>query len=259
MSLARTALRLTALEAVRPTAAAAANGPWPTLAGGNFFDSRLDPIDNLDPQSLRPVGVVYTEFDDSDPMEGKHGSAPMWRNVDLTFELAIVARTDDGTAPELYEAGVPETDAELESSLDLFEGQVRFALLYGDTGALWRKLTGVKIKDIRSNAHRTSEEQARLAMRTLVIKVMVPDDCYKAAPAATPTGLDRLPDPLKTVVKALGETSYGRKIGEGLAASAPFHPVPVRLQSVALNIDVANPQGERDDVADVQTTAPIEQ
>src|SRR6266704_771204 len=42
MSLARTALRLATLEALRPTASIASDGPWPTIARKAVFDSRID-------------------------------------------------------------------------------------------------------------------------------------------------------------------------------------------------------------------------
>lgn len=230
------------MEALRPTAAHPA-GPWPTIAGGNVFDSRLDPIDDLAPSTSKPVVVVYTEHDNGDPSQA--GGGPDFKRIaDLIVEVAVVARVDDGATPGAYEAGVPETDAELEASLDLIEAQVRFALMFGPTGALWRQLTRNRVMEIRSAPQRTSEERVRLAMRTLTMQVRIPDDCYDPAPATAPAGNDRLPEPLRSVIAALAGTAYGKKIGEGLAASAPVHPIATPLKTVAMDIDVANPQGE---------------
>src|SRR5712691_8718380 len=143
MSLARTALRLATLEALRPSASLP-DGPWPTLAGKAVFDSRLDPIEDLQPGESRPVVCVYTD-DDEGTSSQKPGGPPFKQIVELCFELSVIARVasvdDPGGDPGAYEAGVPETDAELEASLDLLEAQIKFACFFGPTGKLWRSVT----------------------------------------------------------------------------------------------------------------------
>jgi hypothetical protein len=248
MSLARTALRLATLEALRPSAAVATKGPWPTLAGVNVLDSRIDPIEDLKPAESRPIVCVYTDLDEGTPGQ-RPGGPPFKQIVDLVFELSVVVRVDDGNDPQVYEAGIPETDGELESSLDLLEAQIKFWLLFGTSGStalvnrerktLWRAMTGCKVSSIHSMPHRTSEEAVRLARRTVTWKVQVLDDCYDPAPPAGATGLDRLPQPLRAVVEALASTSYGAKIGAGLADGAPAMPVAQPLHKVEIALDTS--------------------
>jgi len=242
MSLARTALRLATLEALRPSAALASNGPWLTLAGKSLFDSRVDPIDDLSPHESRPIACIYTDDDEGMPGQ-KAGGPPFRMIVDLVFELSVVALAPSDADPDVYEAGIPETDAELEGSLDLLEAQIKFILLFHPNGFIWRRLTGRKVKSIHSVAHRSSEEAVRLARRRVVWKVEVLDDCFDAAPAANVTGLDRLPQPLRGVVETLAATAYGAKIAQGLALDTPTMPVAPPLKTVTLNEAVANPAG----------------
>ena len=67
MALARLALRLAAIEALLPSAVAA-TGPYPTVAGAQVYDSRLDPIADPDAWEAfltevegNPIVIVYTE------------------------------------------------------------------------------------------------------------------------------------------------------------------------------------------------------
>lgn len=238
------------MEALRPTASIPGDGPWPTLAGKYVYDSRIDPINDLAVNERRPILVVFTEEDNRDPGQ-KRGGPPYKSIVDLCLELSIAARIDTGN-PDDYEAGIPQTDPELEASLDLLESQALFVLHYGPTGALWRKLTGRKVTDINSLPHRTSEEGVRLAERTVRLKMHIPDECFEAAPPAALTGLDRLPEPLKSIIAALADTAYGKTIGTGLAAEASTMPVATKLEEVGLSVDLASkdPDGVPDGTID---------
>lgn len=244
MALSRVALRLTTLEALRPAALVGTVSPaWPTLAGDFVCDSQLDPIDDLDPQNRKPSIIVYTNEDIG--TAGQHSGGPEFkREVDLAIELATLAMLKVG---DDYVPGVPLTDAEIESDLDLLEAQVRFALFYGPTGSLWRKLTGRRVISITSVAHRTSEESLRLGMRTLTLKTQIPDDVFVAAPPAQQTGLDCLPEPLKSVIVALQSGCYGAKLGAGLATKAPLMPVAVPLEGVSFDMQVGAPPAAKDD------------
>ncbi|MBI1202546.1 MAG: hypothetical protein GC182_08550 [Rhodopseudomonas sp.] len=244
MSFARTALRLTTVEAMRPAALAADAPTWPTLAGRYVFDSRLDPIDDLNDDERRPIAVVYTEDDNGEKSQAA-GGPPFKRFIDLVIEMSVMAMvTADGT--DFY-PGTPFTDAQLEASLDAFEAQVRFALFYGPTGALWRQLTGRRVTEIHSMRHASSEEGGRLALRTLRMKCTVPDDAYVAAPTGTESGNDKLPEPLKSVVAALATGGYADKIAAGLAATAPQMPPFAPLDGVSLVLQPSSPPSARDD------------
>ena len=170
MALYRTALRLATLEALRPTAVLGTSGPWPTLAANNVFDSRLDPIEDLTKDQHKAVVVVYTEMDEGYGAQHR-GGPPFRRIVDLVFEISQVTSAPAEADPAIYVAGIPQTDAELEAELDRIETEIYFALLYAPSGSIWRRLTGRMVTDPRSAVHRTSEEGARLAWRTVTWKV----------------------------------------------------------------------------------------
>lgn len=250
MSLARTALRLAAIEALRPAASLAADGPWPTLARHRVYDAKIDQIDDLALKDRAPVVSVYTDDDES---QTAHSGPPFKRFVELCFELSIAQMAPSPDDPDLYEAAVPVTDAESEASLDLLESAIKFALMYGPTGRILRTVTGNRIEKITSKPTRTGEEAVRLAMRSLTMRVQIDDDCFDLAPLANATGLDRLPQPLRGVVQALGETSYGRAIGTALAAASPAAPVPTRPFSVAADIDATVPADDEPDMSAVIT------
>src|SRR5437588_7149106 len=92
--LARTALRLATVEALRPTAALGSDGPWPTLAGKLVFDSRIDPIDDLSPDQQRTVVCVYTDSEEGYAGQ-RAGGPPFKAVVDLVFEVSVLHAGDD--------------------------------------------------------------------------------------------------------------------------------------------------------------------
>ena len=157
----------------------------------------------------------------------------------------MIARVAAGSDPAVYEAGIPQTDAELEASLDLLEAQIRFACFYGPTGKLWRSVTHRKVTDPRSVPQRTSEEAVRLAMRRVTWRTEVLDDCFDPAPEIAPVGLAIVPEPLRGVLHALASTAYGTAIGAGLVAeaTAPVMPVRTPLKTARLGLEIADPSG----------------
>lgn len=242
MSLARLALRIATCEALRPTSALP-DGPFPTSAGRLVFDSLEAPINDLAVDERAPVIVVYTDDSGGEPGQ-KAGGPPFDCTVDIVFRISVAqaGKEEDGT----YFVGTPTTDPEAEASLDLLEAQIMFALCYGPTGKIWRSLTARKIADINSTPHRTSEENIRLAERTFRMKVHVQDDAFDPAPLAAPTGNDRLPEPLKSMLALLSTSSYGTAIGVGIAAGAPVMPTATPLKTVALDLQPGSPPGAVD-------------
>lgn len=242
MSLARLALRLATYEAMVPSSSLP-DGPWPTLAAKNAFLSRLDPIDDLSPQERRPVAIIYTEDESGEPGQ-LAGGPPFDLTVDLMVDLSIVAQvTDDG---DTYGVGSPYLDDELETSLDVFEAQVVFVLMFGPTGKLWRDLTGRKVISTHSTIKRGSEEGARLAIRTLHIKVKVPDDTYNPTPTGTETGTALLPEPLQTVANAIDTDSYGGKIIAGILAGVPRMSALPQFGGATMTFQPGSPPADAD-------------
>jgi hypothetical protein len=128
-----------------------------------------------------------------------------------------------------------------DSRLDLLEAQIGFILFYHPTGKIWRDVTGRKVEDPRSVPHRSSEEGVRLARRTVTWKTELKiADCFDAAPFTAPTGLDRLPPPLRGVIEALAATAYGAKIGAGLALGAPVMPLAQPLGKIVPGLDIGH-------------------
>jgi hypothetical protein len=238
--LARTFLRICALEALRPSTLIAADGPWPTLAGKFVYDSRLDPIDDLSEDEVRPIAVIFTEEDNLDRF-AQHGPILYASTVDLVIEISTIgkARADDGE----YAPGYAYLDPEIEAELDLLEHQIFWHLHFGPTGALFRKMAKLPLADWQSLPDRSSEEKVRLAKRTIRAKVPLRELCYEAAPLAPPTGLDRLPTLLAEIGAALSDTSAVRKLVDALAGGSPVAATRVDLETVGLSIDAHGTTG----------------
>lgn len=241
MSLGRLALRLATVEGLRPTAAVVAGTGFPTIAGKQVLDSGIDPIEDLAPNQAQPVIAVYTEHDEGTQAGQKRGGPPFLSTIDLVFEFSVIVKVASGSDPDVFTVGNPETDAELEASLDLLEAQIRFTLLYSPVGQIWRNISHNKVQAPRSIPHRTSEEGARLAKRTMTWKVELVDDCFDPAPLTAPTGFDVFPEPLRSFAKALPEQSYAIAILNGLVAAAPVMPIAVPLETVVMNVSVVDP------------------
>ncbi len=241
MGLYRTALRLATLEALRPTGLLGQATPsWPTLAADWVFDSRIDPLEDALIRGGKPRAAIVVFTDGDMGYAGQHrGGPPFRRIVDLCFDISQIAW--EPTGDNEYVAGVPLTDAELEADLDRIESEIALALLYAPGGKIWRQLTGSMVTDPRTTPHRDSEEGARLAWRSMVWKVQVPDDSFEALPLTNLVGLNRLPQPLQGVAAQLLESSYGSVIAAALGLSMPTMPLGTPLTTVTLGQEVVPP------------------
>lgn len=228
--LSRVALRLAAVEALSPSALAQ-TGPWPTIAGPRVYDSRQDPIDGLDNIESKPLLVVYTEQTEETPYP--HGkSKPDDIQVMLVIEALIAARglvtidLPDGSQTEVGSVEMPVTERNHEAMLDLLESTVRRRLegrVDVDTWTqLFRKVAW-EIQHVESLPMRDSSRSVRLAGRTIIFKVKVPTDNWPdpTTSASTATGFDRLPEPIKTVAKAVPSTSSAAEVCTKLVSMLP--------------------------------------
>jgi hypothetical protein len=231
--LARAFLRLTALEALRPSALLAAGGPFPTLAGLYVSDSRIYPIDDLNDEEKRPLIGVFTE---TSGLEKIAQSGPRFYlgEAELVFELSVVSTFVAAEGAEVV-VDYADTDAALEITLDVMEEQIFHALHFGPTGALFRKMVKLPFVEWKSAMkHRAGEENVRLAARTIRAKIAVKETCYDAAPVTVPTDFDRLPSGLQSIAAQLTESTYLHDLALGMARVAPVMPVRVDLKSVAI-------------------------
>jgi hypothetical protein len=197
MSLARLMLRALAVNALTPQ-----DGDLDlvTMAGDNVFDSALDPRQFNASRSELPVVLVYTDDDDAETVSRTNTNGPYRRSVSLRVEIVIGSfdsQIKDGHA--VY--SVPMTDPQMEARLDLFEQQVRWALL----GYQNRRATNafktyvVGVDHISSHVQRDEDSNNKLAARVLVFKCRINDDCLP------PWGF--APDP-RTPIKKLSEDDF---------------------------------------------------
>ena len=257
MSFARTALRLTAIEALMPSALIGMTSPaWPTSAGNRVYDSRIDPIATAETQEAydaaiaaienKPVITIYTEDDHSLP----YGSERVWpgqQTVTLIAELMIAARETvviegpDGSHT-VGAIGAPVTSRQHEALLDALDAQVRYALditrILPTSDML--RLVAMECASIHDDPQRTADRTARLALRTVKFHVRVKKEVYPdfvVSPA--PTGIERLPSPLREVARALPSTSSGRALCVTLSDFVPGLPtLPATLTGVDIRAAV---------------------
>jgi hypothetical protein len=242
MTLARTALRLCVSACLKGDVDAR-----PTIAEGMVYDSR---ISELAPESLaddaKAIIILLTDGDEGEALSAQNGGPPFHRMIDLVVEMnmtaAILEPGAEGDPPQ-YVVGYPETDAQLEGSLDLLEFQVLRRLQYdlSPLPVLFRSFVRIRKHD----SHRQVLDQSgvKLACRILVLTCEVNDDqvlIYNPASTAPvlPTGFDVLPEPLRRVAKALPAGSSGLEVCTSLAASlTPVEAPPLRI----FDINVTNP------------------
>ena len=221
-----------------------------------MFDSRIDPIEDLTRDQHKAVIVVYTN--DVIGYGSQHaGGPPFKREVDLCFEISQIASAPAAADPTVYDAGVPQTDSELEAELDRIESEIELALMYAPSGKLWRQVCGRRVSDPRSNAHRDSEEGVRLAFRSVIWKVQLDGDFFERLPIALLEGVARLPNPLRDLVEQLAATTYGAVLGNALGVTMPTMPIAVPLTDVTLGAEIVKPYATATGTPNINADAPL--
>ncbi|MBP2147933.1 hypothetical protein [Xanthobacter flavus] len=247
MSFSRMALSLAVLEALCPKAA---NGNYPTPAGGNVYRERIGPLDDLAEDAKRQLVVVVGTGRDDGTANSPAGP-PYLRVIEV--EIAIFVRVfttfEDDAGEETPFWTVPVTDAEADDALSVLEHRIRDALLFGESGRIFRSLRQ-KLPSIVSTQEREPEEGVKLAARRVVLNVQVPDECPLIQ--ADAEGVDRLPTPLRGVAEALIAAGYAPEIFAALGTALPVQPAPVPFTGITLDIDISQPSdGTADITADV--------
>jgi hypothetical protein len=220
MSLVRTALRLAAVNAL--LGADANTGP--TIASNRVYDSRINDFSpETYPDDAKPTVIILTDDDTGDALSDQNGGPPYRRNVKLVFEFAMVQGFDVPTADggTAFAPGYPATDAEHEASLDLLEYQILQRLAYDPASScsLFRQIS----RSWKYDCHRQvmDDSGVKIAARVLTLDTEVTDDqvmVYRSSDTM-PTGLDVLPDPLRTVAKSLPANSLSLAICNAIAAA----------------------------------------
>lgn len=252
MSFARLALRLAAVEALSPYSALAA-GPWPTIAAANVYDSRIDPIAAAEtPAELdsalanldnKPLVVVYTEESDLHPYSQKYPADEQTET--LVIEIMIASRGEifidqpavNGVPQPPQTIGTldtPVTDRQHEALLDVLEAQIRYIfnpLNRAPTAEAFRAVA-MECRQVHSDPQRAHDRTVRLAGRTIKYHWKVKKEDWSAVGT---TGLDRLPQPLQNVAKALDPASSG---GVLCSTLAQFSPTPTAIPAVGYTLDL---------------------
>lgn len=218
MSLARTALRLAAVEALNadPTIA--------ILCLGNVYDSR---IGNLEADEPVPVITVYTEDDAGEAFSSNNGGPPFDETCELLLEIAmraVVPGSQDG------ELGIAESDRELEALVDLLEARSIEALTIGDTpqSRLIRQKVTRRAASFKSMRFTTDDTGIKLAIRMVNLTVELKGDDRTDATTVVTGPYAALPEPLRSVARSLPDGSSAKALCDrlnGLASGEAVAPL----------------------------------
>lgn len=168
MSLNRLLLRASAVAAI----ANFWREPWPTLAQGLVFDSKVEPIENMEVDIAYPVIVVYTDYDKNHiaHQDLQHTD----RTMTVTFELLMAVLVEnDGDDPNEYTLRTPYTDAQLEASLDVMESQLFNALRVDNSAANCFRSLAFGVENVVSRRGATTEGGTKIAARQVTYEARV--------------------------------------------------------------------------------------
>lgn len=167
MSLNRLLLRMSAVSAV----ANFWREPWPTLAERLVFDSKVEPIENMEVDVVYPTIVVYTDYDKNhvSHQELPHTS----RTMTVTFELLMAVLSNVQDEDDAYVIQLPRTDSELEASLDVLESQLFNALRADNSAANCFRSLAWGIENVVSRRGATTEGGTKIAARQVTYEAKV--------------------------------------------------------------------------------------
>ncbi|MGU3539984.1 hypothetical protein [Methylobacterium sp. A54F] len=227
MSLARTALRLAAIEALN------SDPVLDALCEGRVYDSRIADFDH---REVVPVIILTTEEGHGEAWSKNNGGAPFNAACDLVLEIAMnVVALDEAGDPILRDGAPmiasPGTDRELEAVLDLIEERAIDVLTVGETDAarLLREAVTRRVLTVKAARFATDQTGEKLAIRLLTLRVELKGEDQRDIRdlPSGPYGL--LPEPLRSVANALPEGS-GRTTCDLLARYlAPAEEAPPAL------------------------------
>lgn len=187
MSMNRLLTRLAAVSALNNFG----EGPWPTIAGPNVFDSKIEPVDDSVFDRAFPTCVVYTDYDKDHWNKGNKVHQP--RLLTLTLELLVVTAQKVGGDSATYQLDCPETDSEIETSLDIFEAQIYRALAAGNEASDCFSYLCPGYEAVISRRGASVEGGLRLAARQITLETRaLRDPVLGTIPAEVAAFLDRL-------------------------------------------------------------------
>ena len=215
MSVGRIVTRLAAVSALNNFL----NAPWPTLAGPNIFDSKIEPVEDMKQARAFPCVVVYTDYDKNHWNKGRQSQKS--RNMTVTLELLIVqAAQDEGDG---FKLDCPVTDSEIEFSLDMLEAQAFQALMADNSAAQVFNYLNPSVENIVSRRGASTEGGHRLAARQLTLEMeSIRDPIAGVVPASVApflADLEAFRDYAHLVpeIRSLYERGSGQSFGELMA------------------------------------------
>ena len=211
-ALGRLCLRLAACAALRNA----------TMVGENVFDSRVEAVDLSDDAPVAAAIAVYTEQDEGEALSAQNGGPPFVPEVELILEITMMTREIQASGAIVV--GAPATDDQLEASVDLIEAQAEIALFasYAPNAVLFRRVAK-RPKQKQSLRFTDPKSSTRLAIRYVTYRIEIDD---RPAPIydATQTGLNRLPEPFRTIAMGWGagpELDTANAVAAALAGATP--------------------------------------
>lgn len=213
MTLARTALRLAAVQTLKGAADAR-----PTIAAGRVYDSRIADIEpETFSEDAKPIIIVLTDGDEGEALSKQNGGPPFRRMVDLVLEIAMVQRVKDEDG---YVVGYPDTDARHEASLDFLEFQIMQALDRSTSAMaiVFRKIARI----VKEDSHRQTMDESGVKVACRIVTLVcdtVDDDVPVFQTGSAPAGAAILPRSLQWVAEAMPEGTSGADVIAGLIAN----------------------------------------
>lgn len=217
MSLARTALRLQAIEALL------AHPVLDGLLEGRVYDSLISALDSHEPV---PVIIVTTEATKRKAIDRQNGGGPYWTTCNLVLEIAMASVEGDGDEAQV---GYVATDRAMEAQLDLLEACALEAL--DGTGprtpasvALSEFVTRIDPREAETQRFATDEAGLKIATFLVTIEVdLKPPELED--PLEPPTGeFALLPEPLRSVAAGLTTCSSRETCQQLARALCPRDP-----------------------------------
>jgi hypothetical protein len=193
--------------------------------GGDNFAITVEP-------NIAGAIAVYTEQDSGEALDKMDGP-PFVAEVELVLEISmqVIGPVQSNGSFQLF---TPETDDELEASLDLIETQAELALFRSNApnSALFRK--AAKFSRHKQSIRFTDPKGGdKLATRYVIYKIEIDDNEIPITTSGL-TGLNRLPQPFAAIAAAWPPGPEKEKATAMAAALAGTSPPPFKDVNVTL-------------------------
>lgn len=212
------AVRLAAIETLRPTSAVIAGTGFPTMAGSRVFDSRAARGPELDAtEAYTPTLSLYTIESSSIPRGSLSDASDrdVVAVIEIVAELSVREGTDDTTP-------LAESDPQARLALAALTAQARYLLEHAPSGSLFRRF-GWSVRRIETKTMVLPELGLRLQSQTTRLVIECSDDDFGV-------GAGELPEPMRSLLAVLPAQSYARAQLEILATQ--FSPQTLPLLEV---------------------------